>query len=73
MEKTITKKYFYKDGSTSNVYDIHKDLHRLDGPAVEHTIGLEAYWVEYLVNGKYIRITNLSKEDIPKYLKTLSI
>ena len=45
-------KYYYSDGSTSSENDYSKQLHRVDGPAVEYANGSK-YW--YL-NGKRHRV-----------------
>ena len=37
------KYYYYKDGTTSSRYDDSKQLHRMDGPAVERADG-EKHW-----------------------------
>ncbi len=38
-------KYYYRDGSTSDVIDFSKELHREDGPA-EIADGIETWWHE---------------------------
>ena len=45
-------KYYYSDGSTSSEIDYSKQLHRVDGPAIEHSNGTK-YW--YL-NGRCHRV-----------------
>jgi len=41
--KIKTPKFYYKDGTTSSIYDNSSMLHRTDGPAVEWTDG-ENHW-----------------------------
>jgi hypothetical protein len=44
--------YYYKDGTTSTERDYSKDLHRIDGPAVEYANGDKSWYVD----GKLHRI-----------------
>jgi hypothetical protein len=46
----IYDKYYYKDGTSSNIREYNKILHRIDGPAVENSTG--KYWI---FNGKFHR------------------
>ena len=54
------KYYYYKDGTTSSRYDDSKQLHRMDGPAVERADG-EKHWY---IDGKQHR------EDGPAIVTT---
>ena len=45
-------KYYYSDGSTSSEIDYSKQLHRVDGPAIEYPNGHKAWYL----NGKLHRI-----------------
>ena len=40
-------KYYYKDGTSESKYlGSSKDLHRTDGPAIEHTDGSKSWYVD---------------------------
>ena len=39
-------KYYYKDGTTSGEYDDSKDLHRIDGPAIEYINGTKSWYMD---------------------------
>ena len=45
-------KFYYKDGTTSSIYDNSKVLHRTDGPAAEYGSGTKAWYID----GKQHRI-----------------
>ena len=59
----------YADGT--KYYYVEDKLHRLDGPAVEYPFGYKQYWV----NGVDVtdKIKNIKEEDIPRYLRILSV
>jgi len=42
-EEAMKDKFYYKDGTTSSKYDSSKEVHRVDGPAIEHTNGAK-HW-----------------------------
>ena len=48
----MTNKFYYKDGTTSSIYDNSKVLHRTDGPAAEYGSGTKAWYID----GKQHRI-----------------
>ena len=54
-------KYYYKDGTTSTIYDGSKILHRVDGPAIEWADG-EKWWY---FDGKLHRVDGpaVERED----------
>jgi len=45
-------KFYYSDGSTSSEKDYSKELHRIDGPAIEWADGYKAWYL----NGEFHRI-----------------
>jgi len=45
-------KFYYSDGSTSSELDYSKQLHRVDGPAVEYVSEYKAWYF----NGEYHRV-----------------
>ena len=52
-------------------YFVEGKWHRLDGPAREWPDGYNEYWINNIdVTGK---IKNIKEEDIPKYLRMLSL
>ena len=46
MKDKYAATYYYKDGTTSSSPDSFKDLHRLDGPAVEYAKGDRSWYVD---------------------------
>jgi len=50
-EEVAKNKYYFSDGSTSSKWDPFKQLHRVDGPAIEYNNGTK-FW---FLNGKYHR------------------
>ena len=42
----VDRKYYYKDGTTSNELVEDKILHREDGPAVEYNNGSKIWYIE---------------------------
>ena len=56
-------KFYYKDGTTSSIYDNSKVLHRIDGPAIEWGNGDK----EWVANDK--RLKTLTKQLLINYMK----
>jgi len=52
--------YYYSDRSTSSEYDNSKQLHRIDGPAIEHDNGSKVW----LLNGRLHRVDGPAAEII---------
>ena len=56
-------KYYYKDGTTSSEHNTSKQLHRIDGPAVEYADGDR----EWYVDGKRHRTDGPAVEWVDGY------
>jgi hypothetical protein len=42
----VKDRYYYKDGSILNYRDYDKELHRIDGPAIEWSNGYKAWLID---------------------------
>jgi hypothetical protein len=63
-DREAMTKYYYKDGTTSSEHNTSKQLHRIDGPAVEYADGSKSWYVDDLlhrVDGPAIEWSNGSK------------
>jgi len=49
----MKNKYYYKDGSVLDKLMMDKELHRVDGPAIEYANGSKMWFV----NGKLLKAT----------------
>jgi len=61
----LATKYYYNDDSILNYYDHNKELHREDGPAIEHADGSKAWYIDgkrHRMDGPAIEYANGGKE-----------
>jgi len=64
MKASMKAKYYYSDGTVSDVQDYSKTLHREDGPAIEHPDGTKYWYVNdkrHREDGPAIERTNGDK------------
>ena len=61
----MKNKYYYKDGSVLDYRDWDKELHKEDGPAIEHEDGSASWYIDgkqHRVDGPAVEYANGSKE-----------
>ena len=71
QESKASMKFYYKDGTSSDEYHYSKQLHRIDGPAIERSDGSRTW----LIDGLYYTEEDFNKlmEEVEKLSPVLRL